>query len=127
VIEVNDSRPFPPQELLQHVFSFEERQKAKILPVQVKEIKCEEDALPFSEQKVFERWPAGIIDTRDLPIENGPLNFDVFSEPGGELGKTAECVSIPGDQFPSAVFQVRQCAESIDFQFVYEIIRVEGF
>jgi hypothetical protein len=72
-------------------------------------------------------WPSFFIDARDLAIEHGGFNLQMFRDPGGEFGKAAKDVPVAGDQLGFAVLNVCQCAESVDLQLVQILVRVERF
>src|SRR5207237_5541026 len=66
VIEVQDSRTLPPQQSLEHRFSFDERQHAEVFAVQIQQIERDEDTLSLSEKQIPKVRPAGFINACDL-------------------------------------------------------------
>jgi len=82
-----ESRAFlipPGRELSELSLALDKRQSSEILSIQVQQIERDEDARRFSEEKVFEDWPALIINARNLAIEDRGFNLQMFSDPGGE-------------------------------------------
>jgi hypothetical protein len=67
------------------------------------------------------------IDARNLTIENGIFDRQVFRDPGSEFCESAKHVSVARDQLAFAFRDVGQCPESVDLQFVQIFIRVERF
>jgi len=58
---------------------------------------ADEYALTTAEEQIAKHWPASVIDTGNLPIEDGTFNVKMFRDPGGEIRKAAEGVSISGN------------------------------
>jgi hypothetical protein len=98
----------------------------QVLTVQIKQIERNENTLAVPEDQITKRRSAGFIETANLTIENGALDFQVFRNPGGELGEAMEGVAVSRHQFALALVDMRQCAEAVDLQLVDEQIRVKG-
>jgi hypothetical protein len=64
----------PPQKFLQRNLTLDERQCAQILPIEVQQVKRDEHALTLAEKEITEHWPAGVINTCYLAIENCAFN-----------------------------------------------------
>jgi len=112
-----ESRAFlipPGRELSELSLALDKRQSSEILSIQVQQIERDEDARRFSEEKVFEDWPALIINARNLAIEDRGFNLQMFSDPGGEIRKASEDISFPRNQFTLSRFNVCECAETVD-------------
>ena len=115
----------PPEQLLQRRFSFEQRQNSEILAVQPEQVEGDEDALAPAKQQIAEVRPAALVQTRDLSIEHGALDAEVFGEPCREFCEAAEDVSVSGDQFRTTILKVGEGTEAVDLQLEDVIIGVE--
>jgi hypothetical protein len=49
----------------------------------------------------------------------------MLSDPGGEIRKTTESISISGDQLAAARFNMQQCPKAIDLQFKEKLVGIE--
>src|SRR5262249_23702614 len=116
-----------PHQFLQQCLSFNQRQDPEILSIQIKEIEREEHTLPFPKQQISKCWPARFIDTGNFVIEDRAFNFDVFHDPIGKLAKTAEGISVSGNEFCASILKVKQRAKPIDLEFINEVFGVERF
>jgi hypothetical protein len=105
VIYIKKPRARSLDQFLRQRLSFDQRQSAEILAIQLKKIKREENALPSGEQQVSERWPARFVNAGNLAIQNGAINANVFRDPSGQLGKSVEHVAIARNQFALIVLK----------------------
>jgi len=55
-----------------------------------------------------------LINAGNLAVENGAFDAKMFSNPCGQIRKATECISISGDQFSPAGFDVCQRTEAIN-------------
>ena len=115
----------PPQQSLEHRFSFDERQHAEVFAVQVEQIKRNEDALSLAEKQSAEVRPAGVIDAGNLAIEHRTLDAQVFSDRRRKIRKAAEYVSIPRNQLASPGSDLSERTEAVDLQLEDEVVGVE--
>src|SRR5262245_30785240 len=118
VIKVNNPCALSFNHFLQQRLSFNQRQNAEILPIQVKEVEGKEHTMPFTKQQVSKHWSAAFIEAGNLAIEDGTFDFDAFRDASGKLGKTVECVSVSGHQFSATILQMSERPESVDLQFI---------
>jgi hypothetical protein len=114
VIEIKHPGPLPANQPLQDRLSLNERQWSEISPIQVKEVKRDEDALAFPEKQSAEIRPAVFIEATNLTIEYGAFNPKVLGDPRRKLGKSAECVAVPGDEFAFSALDISESAEAVD-------------
>src|SRR5262249_44424443 len=105
--------------------SFDERQRAQILSVEVQEIERDEYTGRFPEQQILEDGSTFAVDAGDLSVEHGIFNSHVFGDPGGEFSEPSKHISVARDQFAFPVQDVRKRTKPIDLQFVDIFIRVE--
>ena len=96
-------------------------------PFRYKQVKRDEDTLPFSENQISKGRPAGFVEAGDLAVENGVFDSKMFGDPGRQLRESAEHVSISGDQFAFAVLDMGESAEAVHLQFVDELIGIKRF
>jgi hypothetical protein len=127
VIKIEHTGPPAPNQRLQHCLSLNQRQRTKILSVQVQQIERDEDALALSENQVSKGRPARFIETANLTIEHGTFGPEVCGDPGCEFVEPSENLPIPGNQFATSVLQMGKRPEAVDLQFVNELIGVERF
>jgi hypothetical protein len=111
---------FATDQPFQHCFSFDQRERAQVFSIQVKQIERNEDVLQFPEDQISKGRSPGFVETGNLAIENSAFNSKMFCDPGCEFGETAKDVSVPGDQFAFTGLEVGESTEPVHFQFVDE-------
>jgi hypothetical protein len=126
MVEVQNARALPAsQQFLEHRFSLDKWQSPQVLSIQKQQIERDEHALTPAEQQISEQWTATFIDTRDLAIEHCTFNAKMFSDPVGKIREPAKRVSVSGDQFALAVFDVSKRSKAVHLQFIKELVRIE--
>jgi hypothetical protein len=80
-------------------------------------VEGDEDALALAEQEIPKHGPTGVINTRDLTVEDGALHAEVC----GEIGKAPEDVSISGNQLAADASPCPQPYNSATFSFLFSI------
>src|SRR5262249_18433510 len=113
------------QQFLQRCFTLDQRQSAQVSSVEIQQVERDEHAVTTTEKQITKDWPAPIIDTGNLAIYDDAFNAEEFGDPCSKIRKATEYVSVPGDQFTMAGFDMRQCPKTVDLQFKDKLVGIK--
>jgi hypothetical protein len=72
-------------------------------------------------------WREFLTLIRNLAVEYGAFNVQMFSDPCGEIREATEGISISGDQFSLTGFNVSERTKAVNLQFKDKLVRIERF